>query len=512
MPNCAVTAISALNIPKMTITSATEVPASPPNPAYCDVRGSVDTEGNSAGFRIQLPATWNSKLLFYGVGGTGGSVLAPSANPVDMAQSLIKGYATAVTDTGHQGSNADVSFALLAPGVPNTPAIVDFAYRAAHEVTVAAKQLLRDFYAVGPVERSYFDGCSNGGRMALIAAMHYPDDYDGIIAGDPSTDQRQRLALLKGAKAFFDPPSARLPATMLPIIDADLYASCDAVDGVQDGLIQNPGLCAFDPQTLVCEGGNAANCLTQDQADGLENYLRPLTDEQGRVLVPGFSVTDLSGGPANVELYALGPNPPVDPTGPEPWGDGPAARGWALGDTYLKYWVYRDPTFNTQTFPMSVEGVVDDEALALYDERTQITSADDPAALSAFVDKGGKAIIYHGFSDHAISPFLVIRVYQTFADYYGGYKALQEHVRLFMVPGMQHCGSGPGPNSFDTLTALERWVEHGVAPDSIIATHYVNNNPSLGTDRTMPLCQFPKEAHYRGTGDVNEAANWTCPH
>jgi feruloyl esterase len=429
-----------------------------------------------------------------------------------MAQALVKGYATAVTDTGHQGGNADASFALLAPGVPNTPAFVDYAYRAAHEVTVAAKQLLRDFYTAGSVERSYFDGCSNGGRMALIAAMHYPDDYDGIIAGDPATNERLILSLLKGAKANLAPPSARLPATLLPIIDAAVYASCDAVDGVTDGLIQNPALCAFDQQSLVCASGNAANCLTQDQADGLERYLRPLTNEEDRVLIPGFSVTDLSGGPANFELYALGPNPPVDPTGPEPWADGPAARGWALGDTFLKYLVYRDPTFNTQTFPLSVEGVVDDEALALYDEGTQLANADDPAALAAFVDKGGKAIIYHGFGDHAISPFLMIRVYETFATWYGGYEALQEHVRLFMVPGMNHCGGGPGPNSFDTLTPLERWVEEGVAPDALIATHHVNNDPSLGVDRTMPLCQFPEEARYRGTGDVNEAANWTCPH
>src|SRR2546429_2568279 len=186
MPNCTVATIAALGVPRMTVAAATVVPAAAPNPEYCDVRGSVDTGGNSAGFRFQLPVNWNGKLLFYGVGGTGGNVLAPSPNGVDRAASLVKGYATPVTDTGHQNlNNADASFALTAPGVRNTAALADYYYRAAHEVTVGFKLLLPRFYGAASVERAYFDGCSNGGRMALEAGKHFPADFDVIIAEAP---------------------------------------------------------------------------------------------------------------------------------------------------------------------------------------------------------------------------------------------------------------------------------------------------------------------------------------
>src|SRR2546427_67484 len=411
MLNCTAATIIALGVPRMTVTAVTVVPAAAPNPEYCDVRGSVDTGGNSAGFRFQLPVNWNGKLLFYGVGGTGGNVLAPSPNGVDRAASLVKGYATGVTDTGHQNpNNADASFALTAPGVP---------------------------------------------------------------------------------------------AEMLPVIDAAVYASCDAADGVSDGLIQNPALCSFDPQTLVCPAGNAANCLTQDQANGLKNYLRPLTDRKGRVLTPAHSVTDLAGGPINYQAYSLGPNPPIDPTGAEPWGTGPMARGWSLGDTTLKYIVYLDPTFNTRTFPMTVDGRIDDAPIDRFDAATADGTV-SPSDLAKFIREKRKMIIYHGFADHALSPFTTMQFYERLAK--GHYAKLQATVRLFMVPGMQHCGGGRGPNTFDTLTALENWVEHGVAPDSILATH------STGTivDRSMPLCKFPEKARYRGAGDVNDAANWSC--
>jgi len=504
MLNCTAATIIALGVPRMTVTAATVVPAAAPNPEYCDVRGSVDTGGNSAGFRFQLPVNWNGKLLFYGVGGTGGNVLAPSPNGVDRAASLVKGYATGVTDTGHQNpNNADASFALTAPGVRNTAALVDYYYRAAHEVTVALKALLPRFYGAASVGRSYFDGCSNGGRMGLEAAKHYPDDYDGIIIGAPVPSQRQILLLLKGAETNLEPPSARMPAEMLPVIDAAVYASCDAADGVSDGLIQNPALCSFDPQTLVCPAGNAANCLTQDQANGLKNYLRPLTDGKDRVLTPAHSVTDLAGGPINYQAYSLGPNPPIDPTGAEPWGTGPMARGWSLGDTTLKYIVYLDPTFNTRTFPMTVDGRIDDAAIDRFDAATADGTV-SPSDLAKFIRKKRKMIIYHGFADHALSPFTTMQFYERLAK--GHYAKLQATVRLFMVPGMQHCGGGRGPNTFDTLTALENWVEHGVAPDSILATH------STGTtvDRSMPLCKFPEKARYRGAGNVNDAANWSC--
>lgn len=505
---CSAASINALRVSRMTVTSATDVPAAAANPEYCDVRGSVDTGGNQARFRIQLPVNWNQKLLFYGVGGTGGSELASSANPVDSAKALGKGYATAITDTGHQNTNnADASFALTAPGSVNKAALDDYLFRAAHQVTVAAKDLLKSFYGTRPA-RAYFDGCSNGGRMGLIEATRYPKDYDGIIAGDPTVSQLQVLALLKGAKAFLNPVGARIPVAMLPVIDAAYTASCDAVDGVTDGLVQNTARCSFDPQTLVCAGGNASNCLTQDQANGLKNYLRPLTDEKGNVVVRAFSGSDLSEG--NIQTYALGPNAPIDPNAAEPWGTLQPARGWALGDTFVKYVVERDPDFNTQDFQVSVDGVVARDALKLYASRTQKGTADNPDDYKDFLRGGRKLILYHGLGDKALSPYVTMKLYAGLADAQGGYDRLQQSARLFIAPGMQHCGGGHGPNSFDTLTALENWVENGVAPDSLLATHFMNNNRALPADRTMPLCAFPVEATYKGSGNVNDAANWTC--
>jgi len=507
MTGCDAAAINALRIDRLTVTSATDVPAAAPNPEYCDVRGAVDTGNNEARFRIQLPANWNRKLLFYGVGGTGGSELAPSVNPIDSGAALGKGYATAITDTGHQGNNADASFALKAPGSVNKPALDDYLFRAAHQVTVAAKELLESFYSAD-VERAYFDGCSNGGRMALIEATRYPKDYDGIIAGDPTVSQLQVLALLKGAKAFLNPVSARIPVAMLPVIDAAYTASCDALDGVRDGLVQNTARCAFDPQTLVCAGGNAANCLTQDQANGLKNYLRPLTDEKGNVAIRAFSGSDLSEG--NIVTYALGPNAPIDPGAPEPWGTLAPARGWALGDTFVKYVVERDPGYNTQDFAVSLDGVVQRDALKLYRSRTQNGTVDNPDDYKDFLRGNRKLIIYHGLGDKALSPYVTTKLYAGLADAQGGYDRLQQNARLFLAPGMQHCGGGHGPNLFDTLTAMENWVERGIAPDSLLATHFVNNNRAMPVDRTMPLCMFPTEATYKGTGNVNDAANWSC--
>jgi feruloyl esterase len=510
---CSVAALNALAVQQVTVTTATDTPASGGNPVYCDVRGSIDTGGNAAGFRIQLPANWNHKVLVYGVGGTGGSVETPSPNAVDRADSLIKGYATAVTDTGHRNkSNADAGFALHPDGTPNLPALNDYFYRAAHALTVAAKHLVPAYYATKSVERTYFDGCSNGGRMALIGGEHYPLDYDGIIAGAPAISQLQILALLKAARSQLS-PEQRLTPDQPAMIDAAFQASCDATDGVRDGVVQNPASCKFKPADLVCKAGQSGQCLTQAQVNGLESYLAPIKDQRGNVLVPGFLLASVGPGPLNFAQYAMGPNAAPDPAAAEPWGTAPPARGWALGDTTLKFIVYRDASYNTQSFPLAANGVIGDAALRRYRAAGKDADADNPAALNGFIRANRKLIIYHGFGDHALSPMQTISFYERLAARAGGnYAALERNVRLFMVPGMQHCGREPGINSFDTLSALDAWVTHGVAPTALIATDYVDKtNPSAGVKRTMPLCPFPAQAHYAGDGDVNAAANWTCP-
>ena len=515
---CTIVALSALHVPNLTVLGATDVPATPPNPAYCHVIAAITTTGAGAGdgsalADLKLPANWNGKFLFFGTGGLAGAPF-PSANGVDVAQSLVKGYATAVTDAGHTGHGPDVlgiftdaSWAITAPGVPDTLKLTDYYFRAVHDVTVAGKILVKAFFNAASIHRSYFDGCSNGGRMAFVEATRYPDDFDGIIAGAPFLDIRVVLGGVAKAKALIT-PAGYIPFPLLPAIDQAVYASCDAADGVVDGLVQNPAVCAFNPDTLV------PGTISQAQADALKVYLGAARDRHGRVIYPGFAVTDLHGG--GMDAWTTGFVPPLDFSAAEPWGDAgfsPAPIGFQFVDHIIKFLVERDPTFDVHTFGVSADGVVSDAALRLFDRRTEAGDGDRPETLLPFIDKDKKLLVYHGFSDPALPPFRTVRYYEDLAEITPGhFDELQENVRLFMVPGMQHCGGGPGPNVFDTLTPLEQWVEQGVPPESILATHFVNNNPAHGVDRTMPLCKFPEQARYAGTGHVNDAANWSCSH
>jgi Tannase and feruloyl esterase len=508
LPNCNVGALAALNVPNVTIISVADVPASPSNPEFCDVLGTLRTTGfgapdGSARFEIKLPATWNGKFLFLGVGGFAGS-LNPAVNPVDFIGSLGLGYATAVTDTGHSAGATDARWALNALGQPDEAKITDYYFRAAHQVTAAGKELVSRYYR-GSIRRAYFDGCSNGGRMAFVEATKFPKDYDGIIAGAPFLDIRAIIAGAKFQKVQLS-PATYIPATRLPAVDAAVYAACDAVDGVTDGLIQNPAKCSFNPNQLV------PDTLTSDQAKTLTSYISALRDDEGNVIYEGAAITDLNAG-GGMDLWATGFVAPISFTDNEPWatdGFAPSPLTWQFADNFLKYVVERTPTFDLRHFGVSTNGVVSEQALKLFDERSEAGDGDVPAQLLPFIAQKRKLLIYHGFSDPALSPFRTIRYYEDLANITRGFNELQEHVRLFMVPGMQHCGGGPGPNVFDTLTALDNWVEHGVAPNGIVASHFTNNNPAQPVDRTMPLCKFPEQAVYNGSGPVKSASSWQC--
>jgi len=524
VPTCSVGAISTLAIDGVSIVSATPVAATATTPAYCDVMGQLNTSGGgappgSAGFELRFPANWNQKFLFFGVGGLAGAGYADfSANPVDLAGALAKGYATAITDAGHLAGNTDASWALLAPGRADRAKLADYYYRATHQVTVSAKQLTERFYDQGPISQAYFDGCSNGGRQALVEATQFPGDYDGIIAGDPFFDIRSILGGVHLAKQQLT-PATYIPATLLPVIDAAINASCVKSDGVDDGLIQNPAACSFDPYSLVCASGQETGCLSPGQADTLNAYFSATRDVMGGIVYPGFSVSNLStsspgaltGGGADVWTTAL--VPPTDFTAREPWGNAgfsPAGYGYQFADHIIQSIVARDPQYNLRDFGVSMDGYVAEDALRTFDARTGAGNASDPARYSRFVQRGRKLIIYHGYSDPALTPFRTTALYGQLAAQAGGYDALQRSVRLFMVPGMQHCIGGPGPNVFDTLTPLENWVEQNLAPASIPAAHYVNNDPTKAVDRTMPLCPFPTQATYDGSGDLNAASSWSC--
>lgn len=499
--DCSTSALSALGVSSMTIASATVVPPAESNPEYCDVKGSVATSGDgaepgSANFEIMLPANWNQKFVFRGVGGLAGS-LTTSANPADQAVFLARGYATAITDTGHLVANPTWEYS--APGAPDMPKIVDYFFRAVHDVTLASKQLVKNYYRAETIRRSYFDGCSNGGKMGLIEAARFPSDYDGIISGSPWLDPvGTSLWTLKNTKALLD---GYIPAAKFQAVSAAILKQCDKVDGVADGLIQNPAKCTFQPDALVPE------TLTQIQADALKLIMSPVRDEQGKLIYPGASVGNL--GQDNMTVR--GPTnyletPPTDPTSAKPWGDAALPANWSLAQNILMKLAYYDADQDMNN-TIEKNGVVNSDALNLVYSRLAADVPDDPSAFSAYFAKGGKLLIYHGYDDLVISPYSSIWFYEDLAQENGGYEKVQQNARLFMVPGMQHCVGGAGPNSFETLSALEQWVEKGIAPDAIPATHSTNNT----VDRTMPLCKFPEKAHYKGSGNANSVSSWSCP-
>ena len=495
--DCSVAALTALGVPNVTIKSASDLPIAAPNPQYCDVKGSVATNGegagpNSAGFEAMLPANWNGKFIFNGVGGLAGSFNS-SANAVDRALFLARGYATAVTDTGHLAT--DPTWQFTSPGQPNTAKIVDYFYRAVHQVTLAAKQLTKDYYHATAISHSYFDGCSNGGKMGLLEATRYPEDYDGVIAGAPWLDPLgTSLWSLKNTQALL---AGYIPPALFPTIDAAIKKQCDATDGLADGLIQNPAKCSFNPDSLV------PGVLTQAQANALKSIFKPVSDDKGNFVYPGSSVS--LGLPANGLVNELA-TPPADAKSSQPWGETAPPANWNLARGIILSLGFYDPAVDLNN---TVEngGVVQSSTLKMLYDRLGPDIPDDPTKLASFFKKGGKLLMYHGYDDLIISPYRTIWYYEDLAGKTGGYKKLEQQARLFMVPGMQHCAGGPGPNTFDTLSALENWVEKGVPPETIVASHATAG----AVDRTMPLCKFPAQARYKGSGEVTDATNWSCP-
>ena len=530
---CTVPALSGL-VPNVTVMTATPVPASGGMPAFCSVSGFVRTTGfgapdGSADFLFNLPANWNGKFLFIGVGGfaglPAGQGIAP--NPVDFFEALPLGFATATSGLGHRAtlpagdpSETDASWSIIAPGVPDEAKLTDYFFRATHEVTVAGKEFTRAFFGAR-LTRAYYEGCSNGGRQAYVEATKFPEDFDGIIAGDPFLDMRSLVAGATFQKQQLT-PATFIPFTKLPAVDAAVRASCDAVDGVVDGLIQNPAKCAFDPRSL---GPGGSGLLTLGQVDTLRTYISALRDNDRHVIYTGASVSDIPSPPGEISGADLWHTGFIIPNfaAPEPWGGagfgGPfpaiAPIAYQFVDHGIQFMVERDPTFNLRTFddasPISTVG---DAALDLFDQRTERGDGDVPVKILRFIGQNRKMLIYHGLSDPALNAYRTINHYLAVSQLVGGIDELRENMRLFLAPGMHHCVGGPGPNSFDTLRALDNWVEHGIAPDSIEATHFAHNNPAFGPDRRMPLCAFPEEAQFSPGGGATPVsvtgAGWSC--
>ena len=454
--------------PSTTITSATIVPAAGTAPEHCLVVGRVDTEIN---FQLRLPTTtWNGKFYHAGGGGFVGTI--PQA-PV----ALSRGYATIGTDTGHTGSAIDGSWALNRPDRQ-----VNWGFRAIHVVTVAGKQIAQAAY--GQAARlSYFEGCSNGGRQAAMEAQRFPTDFNGIIAGAPAIDiTGLMLGFNSNSQAF---AAAPLPAAKLTVIANAVTAMCDAGDTVVDGLVGYTRRCNFDPGVLTCPAGDAPSCLTPAQVGAVRTVYDGPINSAGVQLHPGFPPGHEDGGDG-WQLWISG--------NPAPLG---APLHFIFQDQFMRFFIFSNPAYNSLTFDLDTDA-------ALVTATSPTFDATNPD-ISAFKAAGGKLLMWHGQADPALTYERTVQYYNDLAKAMGNKNKIEGFYRLFLPEGMHHCGGGPGLNSFDALTALENWVEGGIAPDSLLASH-----AGPGVARTRPVCSYPKIAVYDGRGDINSAASYSC--
>jgi feruloyl esterase len=458
--------LAGLSLPDTTITLARQ-DASSDLPAFCRVAATLKpTTDSDIKIEVWLPVSgWNGKYQAVGNGGWSGSINTPA-----MALALRRGYATSSTDTGHTGSTA--AFAL---GHPEK--LIDYAYRSEHEMTVKSKAIIAAFYGNAP-KLSYWNGCSAGGKQALKEAQRFPDDFDGIIAGAPAHNWTGRAEeAIWIAQAVHNDPASYIPPEKYRAIHEAAVAACDTLDGVKDGIMEDPTRCHFDPKVIECKGADGPACLTAPQVEAARKIysgaVNPRTRQQ---VAPGFEPgSELGWGTT---------------AGPQPFG---------IANEHFKNVVFRNPAWDYRTLNF-------DSDIATTEKLDNgLINALDPN-LKPFFAHGGKLVQYHGWNDWQIEPRMSVNYYQSVLETMGGAGKLRDSYRLFMAPGMGHCGGSEGPNTFDMMGTMEQWVEQGKAPDKIIATRMKDGK----VDRTRPLCPYPQVAKYKGSGSIDDAANFAC--
>ncbi len=456
-------------------------PSTGPLPAHCRVDGVINrrkgAEGEEfgIGFALALPEknAWNGDFMMQGGGGGNGVLSYPmGASYAGESPALVRGFAVASTDTGHKAKTGPFDFSF----VRDQQAYLDFAYLANAEVAGVAKQIIAQYYAK-PVAYSYFVGCSTGGREGMILSQRYPTVFNGIVSGDPAMRTGlSNLAISKWIPVAYN-QAAPKDASGKPLIDKfltdgdrklfmdALMNRCDAKDGVADGMISDPMGCDFDPAVLACRNGQSDGCIAPEKIAAIKKAFAGPKNLYGTQVYPGF-------------LYDAG----IAVTGPVPGLLAPGAHG-LFGP-----------------YPTATEIDVDKEALDASDPLVEPAGTN----LSTFSARGGKILFFHGDSDPWFSPLDTLGYYKSLAATNGGADKVAEWSRMFLVPGMCHCGGGPALDQFDMLGAVVNWVEKGKAPESIIATG------KAFPGRSRPLCAYPKHAQYKGQGDPNDAHNFIC--
>jgi len=472
--------VRTLNLPNTTITLSQQVPpggftpqggrgaeAFKNLPAFCRVSATLKPSSDSdIKIEVWMPESgWNGKLESVGNGAWAGTISYPA-----MATALAAGYATASTDTGHAGNNAN-----FITGHPEK--VIDFGYRAVHEMTVAAKAIIDSFYGNRP-KYSYWNGCSTGGRQALSEAQKYPADYDGILAGAPAIyASRLQGMQVWASQAVHKDEASYIPPDKYRLIHGAVLNQCDALDGVKDGVLEDPTKCKFDPKVLACKDGDSASCLTPAQVDAAGRlYGGPKNSKTGQQLFPGLQ----PGSELGWSMLA----------GPQPM---------SLATEVYKYLVLNNPNWDYKTINPDTDFPLAEKAI-----RDSMDAADPN--LKGLVDRGGKLLMYHGWSDPGIPPMNTVNYYKKAIETIGGASQASNSIRLFMIPGMNHCQGGDGTDKFDGISALSKWVEDGKAPASIPASHQTAGK----VDRTRPLCPYPQSAVYKGAGSTDDAENFIC--
>ncbi|MCU1237874.1 MAG: Feruloyl esterase [Candidatus Solibacter sp.] len=468
----------------LSVISARIIPGSPAAPEHCRVSMMVPPEIN---IEVNLPSEWNGRLLMFGNGGWAGESFDAAGRVNSRARGVRAGFVTAATDTGHSAElERGASFAL------SRQKLLDFGFRSLHVTAETAKQMARAYYGAGPA-KSYYEGCSQGGRQGLTLAQRFPNDFDGIVAGSPSVDQvgthLARAYWLKGLAA--NP----FPAAKLGLLAQRVYDQCDAKDGLKDGLIDDPRRCDFKPARDLprcAEGSDQPDCFTAKDIAALELIYGDVMS-QGKRLFPGWPVGAEIAGP-NGQSGWIGQAVKA-PNGASAWS--------SYGENFLRFIAPGPrPGADVDAARLFDQFDVDKDPPRMMELR-DIMNAADPD-LSAFRRRGGKLLMYYGWADPQLNAKQGVEYYEQVTEKMGS--TTPEFFELFMVPGMFHCSGGVGTSQFDMATPLVKWAEGAKAPDAIPASRVVSGR----VVRTRPLCAYPEVARYKGSGSIDEAANFTC--
>jgi feruloyl esterase len=466
--------------------TAAVMPANAAAPAHCRVTGVLSPE---IAFEVSLPSKWNGRFYMIGNGGHAGEGLDDAGRVAQRNTALQLGFAFAQTNTGHDARKEPGATFVMS----NPQKAIDYAYRAVHLTAATAKDITKDYYGK-PVSYAYWNSCSNGGRQGLIEAQRFPEDFDGIVANAPWVDQTGfTIGAMWNQKALSEAP---VTAAKLAMVADKVMAKCDAIDGLKDGLIDDPRKCNFDPRRdvpICAAGADGADCLTPAQAAAIAKvYSGPMSN--GKPFFPGFMpgseavTTGLFGGGAgsgwmNVIVSAQPDGKPAD---------------FNLAENTMRYLVHKPPKpdYDYKTFDY-------DRDIHLVDDWSKLADAKNPD-LAKFKKQGGKLLMTYGWADTILQPMMGVNYYEQALAKNG--PDTPEFFRLFMVPGMAHCGGGIGPDRHDPMTAMINWVEKGRAPASMVASRVVNNQ----VVRTRPLCPYPQVARHSGQGSIDDAVNFRC--